>query len=88
MGIHKGGIEEEQINIGRIMTPDLIATLEAEASRMGAVSFLVDSQPASNPQPQPAVKSPPVKPVSNNNPNTNSQGHKKKEELKVKIPKK
>ena len=70
VGIHKGGIQEEQINIGRIMTSELIATLEAEASRMGAVGFLVDSQPvkgkppqpnpkpASNPQPQPVVSQP------------------------------
>ena len=48
VGIHKGGIKEEQVNGGRIMTSELIATLEAEVSRMGAVRFLVDSQPGNN----------------------------------------
>ena len=102
VGIHKGGIQEQQINIGRIMTSELIATLEAEAARMGAVSFLVDSQPAkgkppqsnpkpvNNPQPQPVIsqpsKNPPVKSVVNN-PNTNSQGQKKEKELKINVNK-
>ena len=79
----------------------MIATLEAEASRMGAVSFLVDSQPAkgqppqpnpksaNNPKPQP-VSQPsqnhPVKAaVSNNNP-SNNQGQ-KEEELKINVKK-
>ena len=102
VGIHKGGIQEQQINIGRIMTSELIATLEAEAARMGAVSFLVDSQPAkgkppqsnpkpvNNPQPQSVIsqpsKNPPVKSVVNN-PNTNSQGQKKEKELKINVNK-
>ena len=36
---------------------------------------------------QPSQK-PPVKPAVGNNPNTNSQGQKKQEELKVNVPKK
>ena len=84
------------------MTSELIATLEAEAARMGAVSFLVDSQlakgkppqpnpkPAHNPQLQPVVsqpsQNPPVKLVVNN-PNTNSQGQKKVEELNINVKK-
>ena len=86
------------------MTSDLIATLEAEASRMGAVSFLVDSQPskgkppqsdpkpASNPQPQPVVsqpsQSPPVKPAFGNNNSNTNSQGQKKEELKINIPQK
>ena len=30
VGIHKGGVKEEQVNVGRIMTSELIATLEAD----------------------------------------------------------
>ena len=104
VGIHKGGVKEEQINIGRVMTSELIATLEAEASRMGAVSFKVDSQPAKEKPPQPnpkpannskpqpevsqSIQIPPVKPVvSKNSPNTNSQGQKKEEELRINVKK-
>ena len=100
VGIHKGGIQEEQINIGRIMTSELIATLEAEASRMGAVGFLVDSQPvkgkppqpnpkpASNPQPQPVVsqpsKNPQVKPAVSNS-NPNINNQGQKKEEELKV---
>ena len=57
VGIHKGGIKEEQVNGGRIMTSELIATLKAEVSRMGAVRFLVDSQSGKDKPPQPNLKS-------------------------------
>ena len=57
VGIHKGGIKEEQVNVGRIMTSELITTLEAEVKRMGAVSFLVDSQPVQGKPLQPNPKS-------------------------------
>ena len=42
VGVHKGGVIEGRLNGGRVMTPELITTLESEAKRMGAKMFLFD----------------------------------------------
>ena len=52
IGIHKGGVttvldgKQQLINSGRLITPDITKTLEAEIKRLGGKMFLMASTPS------------------------------------------